>query len=141
MNISRSDDFRHPSSVRLHSKNSFRLTLAALAILFSTTFCILTPRPALQFLPDQLPSARVGQPYKVDIIISGNVTPVGNYSVPAGALPPGLSLVMDQTLRIGRISGTPTQAGTFKFTVSVWCLGTNINGQTGEKQYTLVVGG
>ena len=121
-------------------KNSLRLILASLAILLSSTFCILTPRPALQFTPDKLPDARVGSPYEADILISGNVTPVGDYSISAGVLPAGLSLVMDQHLRIGRISGTPTESGMFKFTVSVWCLGTNVNGQTGEKQYTLVVG-
>ena len=121
-------------------KNSLRLVLASLAILLSSTFCILTPRPSLEFLPDQVPAARVGQPYHVDILIARNVTPVGNYSISEGALPPGLDLVMDQAIRIGRISGTPTRAGTYQFTVSVWCLGTNVNGQTGDKQYTLVVG-
>ena len=122
-------------------KNSFLLILASLAILLSTSFCILTPRPALEFLPDKLPVAQVGQPYQVDILVARNMTPVGSYSISDGALPPGLQMVMGRTLRIGRISGTPTQAGMVKFSVSVWCLGTNINGQTGDKQYTLVVGG
>jgi hypothetical protein len=81
----------------------------------------------------------VDQPYQVDILVTGNVTPVGDYSVTDGVLPPGLTLVMDQNLRIGRISGTPTQPGTFNFTVIVWCLGTNVSGQTGDIQYTLVV--
>ena len=138
MNTYCSNDFSR--SAGRHKRNFF-LILASLVILLSTIFCILTPRPELEFKPDQLPEVQVGQPYQVNILISGNVTPVGNYSISEGALPPGLTLVMDKTLRIGRISGTPTQAGTFKFTVSVWCLGTNVNGQTGEKQYTLVVGG
>jgi hypothetical protein len=120
-------------------KNSFRLVLAGLAILLSTTFCVLTP-PSLEFKPDQLPTARAGQPYHADILITQNVTPVDNFSITEGTLPPGLTLVMDRTVRIGRISGTPSQAGTYQFTVSVWCLGTNIPGQTGDKQYTLVVG-
>ena len=123
----------------MHKKN-LCLVLASLAILLSTSFCILTPRPGLDFMPDKMPAARVGQPYQVDILIARNVTPVGNYSISDGALPPGLQLVMDRELRIGRISGTPTQTGTYKFTVSVWCLGTNVNGQSGEKQYNLVVG-
>lgn len=123
-----------------HEKKNLRLVLASLAILLSTSFCILTPRPALEFMPDKLPAARLGQPYQVDILVARNVTPVGNYGIADGALPPGLQLTMDQTTRIGRISGTPTQAGTYKFTVSVWCLGTNVNGQTGEKQYNLIVG-
>ena len=123
----------------MHPKR-VRILMAGLAVLLSTTFCILTPRPALEFKPDQLPAAHLGQAYQVDILVAGNETPVGNYSISAGALPPGLQLVMDQTLRIGRITGTPSQAGTFKFTVSVWCLGTNVSGQTGDKQYLLVVG-
>ncbi len=139
MITTRNDDFSRSSLANKHHKNHFLLILASLAILLSTTFCILTPPPALQFKPDQLPEIRVGQPYQADILVAGNVTPVGNYSVSEGVLPPGLTLVMDQNLRIGRISGTPTQAGTYKFTVSVWCLGTNVNGQTGDKQYSLVV--
>ena len=117
------------------------LKLASLAFLLSTSFCILTPRPALEFLPDKLPVAQVGQLYQVDILVARTMTPVGSYSISDGTLPSGMHLIMDQNTRIGRISGTPTQAGTVKFTVSVWCLGTNINGQTGDKQYTLVVGG
>jgi hypothetical protein len=140
MHSTRSNDFSRFFPANERHKNSLLLILASLAILLSTSFCILTPRPALEFLPDKLPAAQVGQPYQVDILVSRNVTPVGNYSISDGALPPGLQLVMDRTLRIGRIKGTPTQAGTYKITVSVWCLGTNVNGQTGEKQYTLVVG-
>jgi hypothetical protein len=87
-----------------------------------------------------MPEARSGNPYKVEILISGNVTPVGNYSISAGELPPGLELIMDDQLHTARIDGTPTQAGSYQFTVSVWCYGTNVSGQTGDKQYTLVVG-
>jgi hypothetical protein len=121
-------------------KNSLRLILAGIAILLSSSFCILTPRPSLEFKPDQMPTARVGQPYQVDILIARNVTPVGIFSITDGTLPPGLNLVSDRNLGIGRISGTPSHAGTFNFTVSVWCLGTNVGGQTGEKQYKIVVG-
>ena len=120
-------------------KNSLRLTLAGLVVFLSTTFCSLTPRPALQFVPDQMPDAQMGIPYKVDVLISGNATPVGNYSISAGALPPGLELIMDEQLHTARISGTPTQAGSYQFTVSVWCYGTNVSGQTGDKKYMLVV--
>jgi hypothetical protein len=44
-------------------KNSLRIVLAGLAVLLSSSFCILTPRPALEFSPDQMPAAKVGQPY------------------------------------------------------------------------------
>jgi hypothetical protein len=121
-------------------KNSLRLILAGLAVLLSSSFCILTPRPSLEFKPDQMPLARVDQPYQVDILITRNVTPVGIYSITDGTLPPGLNLAFDRALQIGRISGTPSQARTYQFKVSVWCLGTNTGGQTGEKQYKIVVG-
>jgi hypothetical protein len=121
-------------------KNSLLIVLAGLVVLMSTTFCILTLRPALEFMPDKLPGAQVGHPYNLEILISRNVTPVGNFSISDGALPPGLELLMDEQLHTARITGTPSQSGTFKFTVSVWCYGTNVNGQTGEKQYALVVG-
>ncbi|HEY5138028.1 MAG TPA: putative Ig domain-containing protein [Methylococcales bacterium] len=121
-------------------KNSLRLTLAGLVVFLSTTFCTLTPRPALQFLPDKMPDAKVGSLYIVEFVITGNVTPVGNYSISAGALPPGLELIMEEQLHTARISGTPTQSGSYNFIVSVWCYGTNVSGQTGDKQYTLVVG-
>jgi len=120
-------------------KNKFRAVLAGLFVLLSTTFCLVTPRPALSFLPDKMPDAQVGVPYKVEIVITGNTTPVGNYSISDGTLPPGLELVMDEQLHTAWISGTPSQTGTFKFTISVWCYGTNVSGQTGDKQYVLLV--
>ena len=121
-------------------KNNLLLTLAALVVFLSTTFCSLTPRPVLQFMPDKLTDARLGQAYKVELVISANVTPVGDISVSDGALPPGVELVFDEQLRTAMVAGTPSQTGSYQFTVSAWCLGTNVSGQTGDKQYTLVVG-
>jgi hypothetical protein len=121
-------------------KNSLRIVLAGLAVLLSSSFCILTPRPALEFSPDQMPAAKVGQPYQEDITIARNVTPVGFFSIKDGALPPGLKLTSERGQPTGRISGSPSQAGTYTFTVSVYCLGTNVAGQTGDMHYTLVVG-
>jgi hypothetical protein len=39
----------------------------------------------------------------------------------------------------GSLSGTPATPGSYVFTVSAWCLGTNVSGQSGEQSYTLVV--
>jgi hypothetical protein len=122
------------------SKNVLLAALAGLIVLLSTTFCSLTPRPALQFMPDKLPDARVGQRYDVEILVAGNATPVGNYSISTGTLPYGLELILDENLHTARISGTPSVAGTYQFTLSVWCYGTNVSGQTGEKKYAIVVG-
>ncbi len=98
------------------------------------------PRPALQFSPATLPDARVGSSYAATITVTQAVTPVGGASVQDGALPPGLDLVLagepENTIQI---SGTPTASGTFSFSVSVWCYGTNVSGQTATQEYTLAV--
>ena len=99
-----------------------------------------TPRPALQFSPATLPDAQVGSSYAATITVSQAVTPVGGASVQDGALPAGLDLALakqpDNTIQI---SGTPTVSGTFSFTISVGCYGTNVSGQTATQGYTLVV--
>lgn len=38
-----------------------------------------------------------------------------------------------------KIVGIPQQRGTFSFTLDVWCFGTNLPGQSGNKAYTIVV--
>ena len=99
-----------------------------------------TPRPALQFSPTTLPDAQVGSPYAATITVSQAATPVGGASVQDGALPAGLDLTLaKEPANTIRISGTPTVAGTFSFTVYVWCYGTNVSGQTATQRYTLVV--
>jgi hypothetical protein len=61
-----------------------------------------------------LPSGTVGVPYSVIIEAAGG-TPPYTWSIAAGALPPGLDINPDT----GEISGTPTTAGTYGFTVQV----------------------
>ena len=99
-----------------------------------------TPRPALQFSPATLPDAQVGSSYAATITVSQAVTPVGGASVQDGALPAGLDLALaKEPANTIQISGTPTVAGTFSFTIYVWCYGTNVSGQTATQQYALVV--
>jgi hypothetical protein len=99
-----------------------------------------TPRPALQFSPATLPDAQVGSSYAATITVSQAVTPVGGASVQDGALPAGLALALaKEPANTIQISGTPTVAGTFSFTIYVWCYGTNVSGQTATQQYVLVV--
>jgi hypothetical protein len=94
---------------------------------------------ALEFLPSDLPAAKIGEPYEVKIAIVGNVTPVGAFSVNPQLLPPGLTLTHNPPEDFATLSGIPTQAGAYTFTVDVWCFGTNVSGQTGEKTYELIV--
>lgn len=115
-----------------------RATIACAVALTAVLGC--TPRPALEFSPATLPDAQVGSPYAATITVSQAATPVGGATVSGGALPEGLELALaaepDNTIQM---SGTPTSAGTFTFTVYVWCYGTNVSGQTATQQYTLTV--
>ena len=101
------------------------------------------PRPEpeydLTISPTELPEAEVGQPYQAEIVVSDNDTPVGDMFIESGTLPPGLTLIFPTAIDTAEISGTPEEAGTFEFVVGAWCFGTNVNGDSGEQSYTLVV--
>ena len=59
-----------------------------------------------------LPQAQIATPYSVTLAATGGTGPY-SWSVAAGALPRGLSLSAS-----GLIAGTPSQSGSFSFTVS-----------------------
>ncbi len=93
----------------------------------------------LKIEPDSLPNAQTGVEYEVEIRVSDNVTPVSSVFISDGTLPAGLELVfVDGEDRV-TISGIPEETGTFTFTVFVSCVGTMVAGQTGEKEYVIVV--
>jgi hypothetical protein len=93
----------------------------------------------LKFTPDTLPGAQVGNAYEAKIAISLNNTPVGDFFISEGSLPKGLEFTFLDGEDAATITGMPTEAGTFSFTVGVWCYGTQVSGQSGEKGYTIVV--
>ncbi len=96
-------------------------------------------QPDLAFAPDTLPGAQIGQSYSVTISVSGNETPVFSLQVERGSLPQGLSLTHQAVQSLGVLEGTPTQAGSFAFSIRASCFGTNRPGQEGIKDYLLVV--
>lgn len=67
---------------------------------------------ALVITPATLTNATVGTPYSQNFGLTEGFGTV-NYSVTAGALPPGITLTT-----AGVLSGTPTATGTFNFTVT-----------------------
>jgi len=69
--------------------------------------------PPLQVTSSQLPGGTVGSAYSATLSASGGTSPY-SWSVSSGTLPTGLSLSSSGTL-----SGTPTVAGSFPFTVAV----------------------
>ncbi len=86
--------------------------------------------PAIVLNPASLPGAFIGVPYSQSISATGGVAPY-IYAVVSGALPTGLVL----NPATGAITGTPTGAGTFNFTIR----GTDANGCPGQLSYALTV--
>ena len=83
--------------------------------------------------PATLPDAAFNQPYSQTLSASsanGGTAPY-TFAITAGAQPTGLTLSP-----AGVLSGTPTAAGTFNFTVQA----TSTNGFSGTQAYTIVVG-
>jgi uncharacterized protein YhjY with autotransporter beta-barrel domain len=96
--------------------------------------------------PASLPSGVQGSPYNQPIIAndsdnedqnpgSVDVDDVFTYAVTAGALPPGLSLGAGPTAAGVPLSGTPTLAGTYTFTITA----TSGDASTGSQSYTLII--
>jgi len=132
-------------SVASENLRGRRRTLAALVgcvvVSLVVAGCyIFVPRSSLEFSPTTLPDGQVGQPYSVTITVNQAATPVFNAGIDQGALPDGLTMALsEQQENTIHIDGTPTAAGTFSFTISVACYGTNVAGQTGTQAYTIVV--
>jgi hypothetical protein len=145
-------------SMEKHMKNKSLIFLSAvLLIALVSMSCRLfsrlnsTPQPEndgqyfgptggpLNFEPEFLHAAQESVKYEEKVLVTGNNTPVGDFFLSEGALPPGLELVFLDGEDAALISGIPEETGTFVFTVSVWCFGTQVSGQAGEKEYRLVV--
>ncbi|MCG2784723.1 MAG: Ig domain-containing protein [Anaerolineae bacterium] len=109
-------------------------------VLFPFSPIIFQPtRGALIISPDSLPSARVEQEYSAKISVLQNETPVGGFHISSGELPAGITLEQIASEDTALLSGIPEQPGAYSFTVSVWCYGTSISGQTGQQKYELLV--
>ena len=90
------------------------------------------PSKAVAF---DLPAASVGKTYNAVVSASGGMPPY-QFHVVEGTLPPGL-IINAQT---GTISGVPTQAGTFDFSMSVQDASSSGKRMSARQNYSLVVG-
>ncbi len=116
-----------------------RALVAPLVVVMTLTFSACGGGVPLTFSPDTLYPAVLFQTYSITISVSGNITPVNHISISSGALPDGLKLYYQPGDNTAAIKGDPTLNGTFTFTVSARCEGTNRPGQSGSHTYKIDV--
>jgi len=92
-------------------------------------FTLTVTCPTLMLSPATLPDGKVGISYNQMLTASGGTAPY-TFALMSGALPPELTLAAN-----GSINGTPTQGGSFDFTVKA----TDANNCTGTRSYTLII--
>jgi uncharacterized protein YhjY with autotransporter beta-barrel domain len=98
------------------------------------TVTITVGAPTVTVAPATVPGATVGAAYSQSITAANGLAPY-TYAISAGALPAGLSLSGGGTL-----SGTPTAAGTFNFTVRATDSSTGNGPYVGARAYSMTVG-
>jgi uncharacterized repeat protein (TIGR01451 family) len=76
------------------------------------------------------PSGQVAVPYSTQLTVTNGTSPF-TWSVASGSLPPGVTLGAGT----GLLSGTPTTAGSYPFTVQI----VDASGQTASKAVTIVI--
>jgi FG-GAP repeat/Putative Ig domain len=91
---------------------------------------VFVPCPTITVNPATLPAGTVGAAFSQTLTATGGTAPF-TFSVSSGALPPGLTLS-----QAGVISGTPTAAGSFSFTVQALLNNTSC---TGTRAFTLFI--
>ena len=88
-----------PSSTQPTGSRTFSITIPSGLTIITTTF----------------PNGTLGVAYAQSLSASGGVGPPYTWSITSGALPPGLGIANNNS-----IVGTPTSAGTYNFTISVF---------------------
>ncbi|NTF46671.1 Ig domain-containing protein, partial [Rhizobium rhizogenes] len=99
----------------------------------SRAYNLVVNAPTIAVAPTTLAAATLNASYSETITASGG-TGTYTYAVTSGALPAGLTLSS-----AGDLSGTPTAAGTFNFTVTATDSSTGSGPYTGSRAYTLVL--
>ncbi|MFC4763153.1 putative Ig domain-containing protein [Dyella koreensis] len=96
------------------------------------SYTLTVAAPTITVAPATLPAPTIGTAYSQTITASEGMPTTFTYAVTAGALPAGLSLSGSS----GVLSGTPTAAGAFNFTVTA----TDSGSFTGSRAYSVTVG-
>ncbi|HJV43966.1 putative Ig domain-containing protein, partial [Caulobacter sp.] len=101
----------------------------------SRAFTLTIGAPTVSLGASSLTDATIGAAYSASLPTATGGTAPYSYAVTAGALPTGVSLSAG-----GALSGTPTAAGAFNFTVTATDSSTGTGPFTGSQAYSLTVG-
>jgi uncharacterized membrane protein YgdD (TMEM256/DUF423 family) len=101
----------------------------------SELYWLFVNAPVIHFSPAVLPATPSNVSYNQTLTVTGGTAPYSQFTVAAGALPPGLTLST-----AGVISGTPTTDGSYTLTVTVQDSTTGPGAPyTGGQTYTIYV--
>lgn len=105
--------------------------LFSLLVLAFATPCFASP---VSISTTTVPNGTIETPYSAVIAASGGCTPY-KWAIVSGALPPGVLTTVTTKSTALDLSGTPTQAATYSFTVSV----TGCGGHVSSASYKLTI--
>jgi hypothetical protein len=97
-------------------------------------------RPTPVLTPEELPAARAGEFYQIQLEVINVSAPVSKLSVaPSQPLPNGLELIHARAENQGVIQGVPARVGSYEVRVYGSTFGTQCTGQDVERLYHLEV--
>ncbi len=108
---------------------------AIAALLSAPAFAVITVKPSA--IPNY---ATLNAPYSSGTLQEqGGQSGFYSWTISAGSLPPGLNYSNPPSSATNSITGTPTAAGSYQFTVRVTSIGDPDEGDFGERAYTITV--
>ena len=129
--------------------NFFTKLFLCVALLIALSSCELiygpimtiscSTQPGLTISPEDLTPGQIETSYDAEIVISGGATPVGGVYLESGDLPKGLKIEHTRGTSSARLTGIPSQAGKYSFSIGAYTHGTQCTGKSKTREYMLEI--